>query len=209
MPYEPGDYSASDTITLGEHHRKMGAVHKSLDGATKRAAHVADLELKLAAAEASVANAPDAAKAAKRLERAEKERDEAVTGLAALQAETATKDAMVGAGIIDADDMDLVRHKFGLSEEGDFERYLAKGAREDRHLAVLFDAATPAPTEEAPTRSQPPNANGGVRPAPAPTGGRDIHWLSQQPNDWKNDPANRATINEINGAPPGFGVRSG
>ena len=176
MPYDPGEFEDEATIQLREHHRRMKGVHKLLDAANERVVKLPELEQRLATAEAKAENAPDAAKAAKRLERSEKEREEAQTALASLQAETATKDLMVAVGIIDPDDMDLVRHKHSKAGDGvDFARWLEKDAKEDKHLASLFGGeetdktdTTDADTATTTTKKTLPRGNNQVKQPTSP-----------------------------------------
>jgi len=202
-PFEPDPGKAADAqMTYGEHARKMTAIHKILDAAIKRAEAIAPTEAKLAEAEAKLATMPDAAKSAKRLERAERERDEATAALADATSEYTTEKALLTAGITDADDMALVRHKFGLHDGDDFSKYLAEAAPADRHLAAMFAPPPTEPTEPPATSGAPPPpppTNGGVRQPPPPGKTRDLRWLAAQPTSWKNDPNNWPEINQING----------
>ena len=154
MPFEPDPGKAADSqMTYGEHTRKMAAIHKLYDTAVKRGEGIAKLEHDLADASSRLSNMPDAAKAAKRLEKAELAATAWEEKYSSATAEYTTEKALLTAGIVDADDMALIRYKFSQSGGDDFGKYLAEGARTDKHLAPLFAP----PSSETPP--EPPAAN--------------------------------------------------
>ena len=83
----------------------------------------------------------------------------------AFKSEAATSADLMRAGIVDADDQELVRWRYAKLGEGapDFATWLSSGAKEDRHVARLFDTSAPVEAVEvAPTPDQ------GVAAAPPP-----------------------------------------
>jgi hypothetical protein len=205
MPFEADPGKAADSpMTYGEHARKMSAVHKLYDGAVKRGESIAKLESDLAEASAKLSNMPDAAKAAKRLEKAELAAADWESKFATATSEYTTEKALLTAGIVDPEDMALVRYKYEQSGGDDFGKYLATGARTDKHLAALFAAPAPelTPEPESAARPAPVPTNGGITPPPPPGAVRDRSWLAGQPNAWKNDRSNWKEIDLINGIEP-------
>ncbi len=206
-PFEADPGKAADSpMTYGEHTRKMTAIHKLYDAAVKRGESIAKLESDLAEATAKLSNMPDAAKAAKRLEKAELAAAEWESKYTAATSEYTTEKALLTAGIVDPEDMALVRYKYEQSGSDDFGKYLANGARTDKHLAALFAApaseSTPEPPLTPPSPPAPVRTNGGIVPPPKPGAVRDRTWLATQSNAWKNDRSNWAEIDRINGVEP-------
>jgi hypothetical protein len=202
-------------MTYGEHTRKMTAIHKLYDTAVKRGEGIAGLESQLAEATSKLSNMPDAAKAAKRLEKAEQAAVAWEERYTTATSEYTTEKALLTAGIVDADDMALIRYKFSQSGGDDFGKYLAEAARADKHLAPLFapplaEAPPDLPVDNVPAvaRPTPPNTNGGVHQPPPPGATRDRGWLATQADSWKNDRANWPEINRINGIDADYGIKS-
>lgn len=207
MPFEADPGKAADSpMTYGEHTRKMSAVHKLYDAAVRRGESIAKLESDLAEATAKLSNMPDAAKAAKRLEKAELAAADWESKFTTATSEYTTEKALLTAGIVDPEDMALVRYKFEQSGADDFGKYLTNGARTDKHLAALFAApaseSPPEPETDPAARPAPVRTNGGITPPPKPGAVRDRSWLATQSNAWKNDRSNWKEIDLINGIEP-------
>lgn len=124
--------------------------------------------------QAQLEAASEAAQAASKLEA---QATELQQQLAAAQAEhqayvaqSQTSADLMRAGVLDAEDQDLVRWRYERlgDERPSFADWLQAGAREDRHLASLW--AAPAATAEAPAPQAAPAAPAApaVAPAPAP-----------------------------------------
>ena len=80
------------------------------------------------------------------------------------KSEASTSADLMRAGIVDADDQELVRWRYGKLEGApDFATWLSSGAKEDRHVARLFDR--PAPPEAVEVTPAPEQ---GVAAAPPP-----------------------------------------
>lgn len=108
--------------------------------------------------EAQLAEVTDKAdgldKLAKRAAEAESALEATRAEFDAFKSEASTSADLMRAGIVDADDQELVRWRYAKLGDGapDFATWLSTGAKEDRHVARLFQ--TPAPVEaavEAPT----------------------------------------------------------
>lgn len=201
MPFVPDkDRPHDDTMTYGEHCRHMKKVHGELDRATATVTRLEPFEAKSIELESTIAAMPDGAKATKRADKAEARATEWETKYNAATAEYTTEKALLTAGITDAEDMALVRYKYGQSGQDDFAKYLEGDARQDKHLASMFgggseDAPTPKPNGNAPT----PKVNGGVQPPKAPPKVLTARDIANMPNSWHADPANREAINIANG----------
>lgn len=122
--------------------------------------------------QAQLAAASEAAEAAGKLEAQAAELQQQ---LAAAQAEhqayvlqSQTSADLMRAGVLDAEDQDLVRWRYErLGEDRpSFADWLQAGAREDRHLASLWSA--PAAPAEAPATQAAPAAPGQTQPPAAP-----------------------------------------
>lgn len=107
-------------------------------------------------------------KFAKRAAEAESALESTRAEFDAFRAEASTSADLMRAGIVDADDQELVRWRYGKLGDGapDFATWLSTGAKEDRHVARLFDTSapaeavevTPAPEQAAPPAAPPSNA---------------------------------------------------
>lgn len=93
------------------------------------------------------------------------------TSFQAYKLESETSAELLRAGITDPEDMDLARWRYSkIDEPPPFSEWLSSAAREDRHLARLFETpsaepvAAPEQAEPAPPASAPP-ANAGARQA--------------------------------------------
>ncbi len=99
----------------------------------------------------------------------------------AFKSEATTSADLLRAGIVDADDQELVRWRYSKLGEGapSFADWLSTGAKEDRHVARLFDKSvegtvevpTPAPEQvvaAAPPPAAPPSNAGAVPSQAAP-----------------------------------------
>lgn len=124
--------------------------------------------------EAQLQAASEAAQAAGKLEA---QATELQQQLAAAQAEhqayvlqSQTSADLMRAGVLDAEDQDLVRWRYErLGEDRpSFADWLQAGAREDRHLASLWSAPAPAAPAEASAPQTAPAAPAAPAAAPAP-----------------------------------------
>lgn len=215
MPFEPDPRDPDSTITIREYNRKRGEEWNEWDKATRAAASMPELKKELADLKGRLATMPDATKAAKRADKADERALEWEKKFTTATSEYTTEKALLTAGIVDVDDMALIRHKFSLSGGDDFGKYLAEAARADKHLAPLFappnsDTPPAPPTDPTtpPPRPTPPATNGGVHQPPPPGQVRDGAWLSTQTLQWKNDRANWPEINRINGVDADYGIKS-
>jgi len=135
--------------------------------------------------EAQLAEVTDKAdgldKLAKRAAEAESALEATRAEFDAFKSEATTSADLMRAGIVDADDQELVRWRYGKLGDGapDFATWLSTGAKEDRHVARLFDKSvegtvevpTPAPEQAvaaAPPPAAPPSNAGAVPSQAAP-----------------------------------------
>ncbi len=192
MNEEPVD----EMVTKAVHLKRLKSKRDALDQVNQQ----------LSEALAKLANTPDASKAAKRLEKAELAATAWEDKYNTAASESSTEKALLTAGIVDPEDMALVRYKYEQSGGDDFGKYLANGARTDKHLAALFAApaseSTPEPETDPAARPAPVRTNGGITPPPKPGVVRDRSWLATQSNAWKNDRSNWKEIDRINGIEP-------
>ena len=117
-------------------------------------------------------------KLAKRAAEAESALEATRAEFEAFRSEASTSADLMRAGIVDADDQELVRWRYSKLGDGapDFATWLSSGAKEDRHVARLFDTSAPAeavevtPAPEQAVAAAPPAAppsNAGAVPSQA------------------------------------------
>ena len=204
--FEPDkDRPHDDTMTYGEHVRAMKSLASRVERAIAERDRLAPFETKATELEAQVSTLPDVGKMTKRLERAEKEAAEWQEKHAAYVAETTSTTALLTAGVTDADDQKLVRWAFEQSGAEDLSKWIDGPAKAHKHLMAAGLFAAPAPVTGGapppPTNAAPPKINGGVTPPKPPGQSLSLQEMLAKPRSWHADPANRATINEINGVP--------
>ncbi len=98
--------------------------------------------------------------------------------------EASTSADLMRAGIVDTDDQELVRWRY--TKLGDdapaFSDWLASGAKEDRHVARLFDAAAPVEgTAEVPTQAAEQAVDAAPPPAAPPSNAGAVPSQSAPP----------------------------
>ena len=117
-------------------------------------------------------------KLAKRAAEAESALEATRAEFEAFRSEASTSADLMRAGIVDADDQELVRWRYSKLGDGapDFATWLSTGAKEDRHVARLFDRSVegtvevPTPAPEQAVAAAPPAAppsNAGAVPSQA------------------------------------------
>lgn len=137
---------------------------------------IEELEGKAATLQQRLDEAPDATQLTRRYERLEKRYEELTASIEQERAgwtkersEWETTSALIAAGVVDPDDQDLVRYRWGrLAEEErpPLAEYLTGPAKEDRILSGLFGAKEPPapPVNGAAARNRtapPPTLNDG------------------------------------------------
>ena len=159
---------SEDTVLKSEHIRRMKVKTEKLHEAEARLAELTD----------QLASAPDVGAMTAKLEALQAKFADLTDTHETFRGEVSTRELLYQAGITDAEDMDLVRYRYGRLSSDDrpeLGAYLAEGARSDRYLGHLFSGdAAPAqasegtpdsePTDQAPRRVT-ARANAGVEPA--------------------------------------------
>lgn len=113
---------------------------------------IEDLEGQLKALQAKLADVPDVGKLERRLARITEERDQAVQGLVEFKAQATQREALLGAGVTDPEDQELVTWRWERLPEDKrptLAEYVAGQAREDRHLRHLWPQEPPQEAQEA------------------------------------------------------------
>ena len=107
-------------------------------------------------------------KLAKRAAEAESALEATRAEFDAFKSEASTSADLMRAGIVDADDQELVRWRYSKLGDGapSFADWLSTGAKEDRHVARLFDRSAPA---EAVEMTSAPEAVAAAPPAAPPS----------------------------------------
>lgn len=132
---------------------------------------------------------------------------ETLTGEFTAYKATVSEDlTLVRAGIVDAEDAELVRFRWGKLPEKDrpaIADWVKDGAKEDRHLKHLFaqseqkTAETAKTTETKPATPKPGSTNVGAKPDPAAANGATVKWwagLSASEKQAKRKELGRETI---------------
>lgn len=142
----------------------------------------------------------------RRIGRLTEERDNAINSLSEFRATTSTREALLTAGITDADDQDLVRWRYDrLDEKGrpELGDWLAEAAKADRQLKHLFngaDTATETPPQAAEAINRPastlPNVNNGVKPSSGPPAALTREAILSMSMADRAKPENRGRIAE-------------
>jgi len=147
----------------------------------------------------------------RRIGRLTEERDNAIQLLSDFRATTSTREALLTAGITDADDQDLIRWRYDrMDEKGrpELGAWLADGARADRQLQHLWNGADTA-TETAPQAAEAttapvsalPAVNNGVRPPSQPPAAMTREAIQAMSYKDRAKPENRSRIAEALKAP--------
>jgi hypothetical protein len=183
-----------ETVPKGEHLKRLAAKQAKIEELTQANSTLAG-QLKEAE---QVAKQFDPSRYEKRIARLTQERDTVRDEFDQFKAQSLTREAMLGNGITDADDQELLRWRYNRIPEADrpeLGAWLKEGAREDKQVRHLFGAEESEPAK----RPGLPSVNNGARSPAKPPNSLSLDAFMAKPLAERVSPEGRAEFARLIG----------